>query len=133
MLGCLLKERLRQHSSTQPTLKDLSVNQTIHSLKPNHYNHQRSSADRLPPPHMDQIKLPSLVHYELILQVLERQTMIAADRDPIVRERVQQLIVTLRKALSQHKLLEDTCRNQQISIEHVWALNSVVGDVATRE
>jgi Family of unknown function (DUF5340) len=76
---------------------------------------------------MDPLKLPSLVHYELILQVLERQTMIAADRDPIVRERVQQLIVTLRKALSQHKLLEDTCRNQQMNMEHVWALNSVVG------
>jgi hypothetical protein len=84
---------------------------------------------------MDRIKLPSLVHYELILQVLERQTMIAADHDPIVRDRVQQLIITLRKALSQHKLLEDTCRNQQIDIEHVWALNSVLGkaEVTTRE
>jgi hypothetical protein len=75
---------------------------------------------------MEKIKLPSLVHYELILQVLERQTMLDADRDPIVRERVQQLIVTLRKALSQHKLLEDTCTHQQLEIEHVWALNSVV-------
>ena len=74
---------------------------------------------------MDRIKLPSLVHYELILQVLERQTTIAADRDPIVRDRVQQLIVTLRKALSQHKLLEDICHNQQLEVEHVWALNSV--------
>ena len=75
---------------------------------------------------MDRIKLPSLVHYELILQVLERQTIISADRDPIVRARVQQLIVTLRKALSQHKLLEDTCNHQQMEIEHVWALNSVL-------
>jgi hypothetical protein len=75
---------------------------------------------------MDRIKLPSLVHYELILQILERQTMISADRDPIVRARVQQLIVTLRKALSQHKLLEDTCNHQQMEIEHVWALNSVL-------
>mgnify|MGYP003493077364 CR=1 FL=1 len=75
---------------------------------------------------MDRIKLPSLVHYELILQVLERQTIICADRDPIVRARVQQLIVTLRKALSQHKLLEDTCNHQQMEIEHVWALNSVL-------
>ena len=84
---------------------------------------------------MDRIKLPSLVHYELILQVLERQTIVTADRDPIVRERVQQLIVTLRKALSQHKLLEDTCRHQQMEIEHVWALNSVLRneEVATRE
>ena len=84
---------------------------------------------------MDRIKLPSLVHYELILQVLERQTMMAADRDLIVRDRVQQLIVTLRKALSQHKLLEDTCNQQQMEIEHVWALNSVLGkeEVTTRD
>jgi predicted ATPase len=75
---------------------------------------------------MDRIKLPSLVHYELILQVLERQTMMSADRDPIVRDRVQQLIVTLRKALSQHKLLEATCEHQQIEVEHVWALNSII-------
>ena len=84
---------------------------------------------------MERIKLPALVHYELILQVLERQTMMTADRDPIVRERVQQLIVTLRKALSQHKLLEDTCNHQQMEIEHVWALNSVLNNtkVVTRD
>jgi predicted ATPase len=84
---------------------------------------------------MDRIKLPSLVHYELILQVLERQTMVTADRDPIVRERVQQLIVTLRKALSQHKLLETVCTNQQMDVEHVWGLNSVVRteEAVTRE
>jgi Family of unknown function (DUF5340) len=75
---------------------------------------------------MNRIELPSLVHYELILQVLERQSMRAADRDPIVRERLQQLIVTLRKALSQHKLLEDICNHQQVEVEHVWGLNSVV-------
>jgi ABC-type transporter Mla maintaining outer membrane lipid asymmetry ATPase subunit MlaF len=84
---------------------------------------------------MDRIKLPSLVHYELILQVLERQTMMSVDRDPIVRERVQQLIVTLRKALSQHKLLEVTCEHQQMEIEHVWSLNAVIGkqEVTTSE
>ena len=84
---------------------------------------------------MERIKLPALVHYELILQVLERQTMMASDRDPIVRDRVQQLIVTLRKALSQHKLLEDTCHQQQMEVEHVWALNSVLGKekVTTRD
>lgn len=75
---------------------------------------------------MDRINLPSLVHYELVLQVLERQTLFAADRDPIVRERVQQLIVTLRKALSQHKLLEEICTHQGLAVEHVWGLNSVV-------
>lgn len=84
---------------------------------------------------MDRINLPSLVHYEIILQVLERQTMMVADRDPIVRERVQQLIVTLRKALSQHKLLENVCTNQQMEVEHVWGINSVVRteEVVARE
>ncbi|PSB44950.1 DUF5340 domain-containing protein [Chamaesiphon polymorphus] len=77
---------------------------------------------------MDRINLPSLVHYELTLQVLERQTMTIADRDPIVRERVQQLIVTLRKALSQQKLLEDICNNRHIEVEHVWGLNSVLSN-----
>jgi Family of unknown function (DUF5340) len=93
-------------------------------LECSHYYHDR---DRVEIISMDRIKLPSLVHYELILQVLERQSMPAADRDPIVRERVQQLIVTLRKALSQHKLLEDTCQQQQMEVEHVWSLNSVIG------
>lgn len=85
---------------------------------------------------MDRIKLPSRIHYELILQVLERQSMMCADRDPIVRERVQQLIVTLRKALSQHKLLEDVCDRQQMEVEHVWGLNAVRTsnpEVSTRE
>ncbi|AFY93727.1 DUF5340 domain-containing protein [Chamaesiphon minutus] len=84
---------------------------------------------------MDRINLPSLVHYELTLQVLERQTMTIADRDPIVRERVQQLIVTLRKALSQQKLLEDICSHRQLEVEHVWGLNSVIGnnEVMTRD
>ena len=49
-----------------------------------------------------------------------------AERDPIVRERVQQLIVTLRKALSQQKLLEDVCTQRQMEVEHVWGLNSVL-------
>jgi hypothetical protein len=74
---------------------------------------------------MERIKLPSLIHYELILQVLERQSIVDADRDPIVRERVQASIVMLRKALAQHKLLEDTCQQRQMEVEHVWALNSV--------
>lgn len=77
---------------------------------------------------MERIKLPSLVHYELILQVLERQSIVDADRDPIVRERVQESIVMLRKALAQHKLLEDICQQQQMEVEHVWGLNSVVRD-----
>jgi predicted ATPase len=73
---------------------------------------------------MDKIRLPSLVHYELILQVLERQSMPDADRDPVLREQIQQLIVALRKALSQHKIVERACDRQGCEVEHVWGLNS---------
>jgi hypothetical protein len=75
---------------------------------------------------MDKIRLPSLIHYELVLQVLERQSMPDADRDPAIREQVQLLIVALRKAVSQHKSIERTCDRQGCEVEPVWGLNSVI-------
>lgn len=74
---------------------------------------------------MEQLPLPSHIHYELLLQLLERQTLMAADGNPIIREQVQQLIVTLRKALSQQKHLENACQHLNLSYEHRWSLNSV--------
>jgi hypothetical protein len=47
---------------------------------------------------MEQIPLPSPIHYELILQLLERQTMLAVSENPELRHQVNQLIITLRKA-----------------------------------
>jgi hypothetical protein len=72
---------------------------------------------------MNPIPLPSHVHYELLLQLLERQTTLAGDRRPIIQEQVQQLIVTLRKALAQQKHLEELCERHQIPIEYRWSLN----------
>jgi hypothetical protein len=40
---------------------------------------------------MDQIPLPSPVHYELLLQLLERQTMSAVGQNPALRQQVNQL------------------------------------------
>ncbi|NEQ78940.1 MAG: DUF5340 domain-containing protein, partial [Moorea sp. SIO2I5] len=48
---------------------------------------------------MDPIPLPSYIHYELLLQLLERQTAFATSQNPQLREQVHQLISTLRKAL----------------------------------
>lgn len=73
---------------------------------------------------MEQLPLPSHIHYELLLQLLERQSLSAADGNPVVRERVQQLIVTLRKALAQQKQLEQTCQHLKVPYEHRWSLNS---------
>lgn len=73
---------------------------------------------------MEPIPLPSHVHYELLLQLLERQTTLASDRRPVVRDQVHQLIVTLRKAMAQQKQLEETCERHHIPIEYRWSLNA---------
>lgn len=74
---------------------------------------------------MKPIPLPSLVHYELLLQLLERKTMIAVDQQPALREQIQQLIISLRKALAQQKQIETVCQQSQIPIDYRWSLNSV--------
>lgn len=73
---------------------------------------------------MEPIPLPSHIHYELLLQLLERQTMVALDKQPIQREQVHELIITLRKALSQQKQLEEGCKRVNLPIEYRWSLNS---------
>lgn len=73
---------------------------------------------------MEPIPLPSYIHYELLLQLLERQTSFAVNQKPAVREQVHQLISTLRKALAQQRQLEDACQRANLPIEYRWSLNS---------
>jgi len=73
---------------------------------------------------MEPIPLPSYVHYELLLQLLERQTSFAASQKPAVREQVHQLISTLRKALAQQKQLEQACERANLPVEYRWSLNN---------
>ncbi|BAS57061.1 MULTISPECIES: DUF5340 domain-containing protein [Leptolyngbya] len=72
---------------------------------------------------MEPIPLPSHIHYELLLQLLERQTMFAVGSGQ--REQVQQLIIALRKALSQQKHFEGELERKNIPIEYRWSLNRV--------
>jgi hypothetical protein len=72
---------------------------------------------------MEPIPLPSHIHYELLLQLLERQTMFAVGSTQ--REQVQQLIIALRKALSQQKHFEEELERRNIPIEYRWSLNSI--------
>ncbi|HEY9638523.1 MAG TPA: DUF5340 domain-containing protein [Coleofasciculaceae cyanobacterium] len=74
---------------------------------------------------MEPIPLPSYIHYELLLQLLERQTSFTVNQKPAVREQVHQLISTLRKALAQQRQLEEACRRANLPIEYRWSLNSV--------
>ncbi|MEO1186444.1 MAG: DUF5340 domain-containing protein, partial [Cyanobacteria bacterium J06636_27] len=72
---------------------------------------------------MEQIPLPSPVHYELLLQLLERQTMNAVNQDPNLRNQVNQLIITLRKAAVQQKQLEQVCQVSSMEVSHRWSIN----------
>lgn len=74
---------------------------------------------------MEPIPLPSYIHYELLLQLLERQTSFAVSQKPAVREQVHQLISTLRKALAQQKQLEQSFQRANIPVEYRWSLNSI--------
>ncbi|BAB76446.1 DUF5340 domain-containing protein [Anabaena sp. FACHB-709] len=80
---------------------------------------------------MEQIPLPSPIHYELILQLLERQTMSAVSKNPELRHQVNQLIITLRKAAAQQKHLENSCLGSSLSVEHRWSINHHDQQVAT--
>lgn len=72
---------------------------------------------------MEQIPLPSPIHYELLLQLLERQTMSAVNQNPDLRHQVNQLIITLRKAAVQQKHIEEICQYSSVMVDHRWSLN----------
>lgn len=74
---------------------------------------------------MEPIPLPSHIHYELLLQLLERQTTYAASVTPEIEDQVQELIATLRKALAQQKQIEAHCERAALPYEHYWALNNL--------
>ncbi|OUC15708.1 MAG: hypothetical protein B0A82_05420 [Alkalinema sp. CACIAM 70d] len=88
---------------------------------------------------MEPISLPSHVHYELLLQLLERQTLFEVGQTCGLgqrshqRDQVQQLISTLRKALAQQKQLEDELHRLHIPIEYRWSLNGAMGEKAVGE
>lgn len=72
---------------------------------------------------MDPIPLPSHIHYELLLQLLERQTMLAVGRKSPQQEQLHELIITLRKAFTQQKQLEESCKRTNLPIDYRWSLN----------
>ena len=72
---------------------------------------------------MDPIPLPSHVHYELLLQLLERQTIHSIGRKSPQQEQLHELISTLRKAFTQQKQLEESCERSNIAVDYRWSLN----------
>lgn len=72
---------------------------------------------------MEPIPLPSYIHYELLLQLLERKTMFAVSPQSPQHQQVHQLIITLRKALAIQKQLEQSCERSNLAVEYHWSLN----------
>lgn len=81
---------------------------------------------------MEPIPLPSHIHYELLLQLLERQTIQAVGHKSPQYEQVHELIVTLRKALTQQKHLEESCERAHLPIDYRWSLNHPPNAVPTQ-
>ena len=77
---------------------------------------------------MQPIPVPSHVHYELLLQLLERQTWAAVEGKSVQREQVHQLIATLRKALAQQRQLEQSCERLNLPVEYRWSLNKSISE-----
>lgn len=69
------------------------------------------------------VPLPSHIHYELLLQILERQTLPSLNPGSSEYSQARQVVVSLRKALAYQKTLEDRCNRSDRQIEHRWSLN----------
>ncbi len=72
---------------------------------------------------MEPIPVPSRIHYELLLQLLEKKTILALDYNTREYQKVQELIVMVRKALALQKQLEENCQQANLPIEYHWSLN----------
>jgi hypothetical protein len=69
------------------------------------------------------IPVPAHVHYEVLLQLLERQTFPAVEeRDFNNRARMHDLINSLRKAFSQQQQLESDWRMRGYEVDYRWTL-----------
>ena len=74
---------------------------------------------------MEPIPLPSHIHYELLLQILERQTMAAVrGNSTTYQDQVHNVIIALRKAMSQQKQLEEHLGRANIPVDYRWSLNN---------
>ncbi|MFM2432438.1 MAG: hypothetical protein RLZZ511_3652 [Cyanobacteriota bacterium] len=73
---------------------------------------------------MAAIPVPSHIHYELLLQLLERQSILAVSKKQH-QDQVQQLIITLRKAAVLQQQLEEDLERDGQTVEYRWSLNQV--------
>lgn len=71
---------------------------------------------------MASIPLPSHIHYEVPLQLLEQKARFAVGGHPAQREMLHELIATLRKAMVQQRRLEESCERDGLEVDYRWGL-----------
>jgi hypothetical protein len=69
------------------------------------------------------IPIPAHIHYEMLLQLLERQTLNAIPRES--RDQIQSMIVMIRKAIATQRQLEQNLAQQGIAVSYRWSLNEI--------
>ncbi|HIK19837.1 MAG TPA: DUF5340 domain-containing protein [Synechococcus sp. M44_DOE_062] len=73
---------------------------------------------------MKRIPVPAHIHYEFLLRVLERQTFPAVEEQDFGnRARTQELINSLRKALTQQVQLEEDWRQRGYQVDYRWNMD----------
>jgi len=73
---------------------------------------------------MNPIPLPTRDQYEHILRLLEKESLsISTQHSMELRRQVQELMFTIRKALSQQKQIETTCEQLNIPFEYHNSIN----------
>jgi hypothetical protein len=71
-----------------------------------------------------QIPVPAHIHYEMVLQLLERHTFpTVQEHDFPSRARTQELINALRKALSLQEQLETEWQQRGFVVDYRWSLD----------
>lgn len=71
------------------------------------------------------IPLPSHIHYELLLQLLEQQSLPNLTPGTPAYSQVQQIIIQLRKALAMQKNLENECQQLGWPVDYRWSLTQL--------
>lgn len=68
------------------------------------------------------IPLPSHIHYELLLKLLEQESLPNLLPGSPSYNQVQQIIIQLRKALAVQKNLEHECQQIGWTVDYRWSL-----------
>lgn len=82
---------------------------------------------------MNSLPVPSHIHYELLLQLLERQTLPGLHNEMkqphigsklnVSREHLQAAIINLRKAFALQKQVEEMLEYHGIAVSYRWSLS----------